>query len=130
LREVGSFALRTGAVFGVAGVVMLWIAGRLFPEDHGAQRTMLLSLLILLGITALFRALSDGEAKLRGDRRFRMLGILAIPVYLTAMYWPLAASFFDLTPLGLLEWGVVLIVAAAAYGMCLVIDALFTPLAA
>ena len=47
---------------------------------------ILLLLLILLGITALWRALRDGEAAtLRGDRRFWWLGVAAVPAYLAAM---------------------------------------------
>jgi cation-transporting ATPase E len=125
LREVGSFALRTGVVFGVAGIAILLLAQALRPEDEEWQRTMLLSLLILLGITALLRALTDAEPQsLRGDRRFRLLGALAIPVYLTAMYWPLAADFFRLTPLGITDWALVVLTALAAYGTCLVSDRL------
>src|SRR5262245_46049023 len=120
LREVGSFALRTGVLFGLAGIGILAIAGRLRPGDETWQRTMLLSVLIVLGITALFRALTDGEPeRTRGDRRFRLLGALAIPVYLIALYWPFAASFFELRPLGMVDWEVVVLVAGVTYGVCL-----------
>jgi len=123
LAEVGSFAVRTGVLFGLAGIAILFIATRLYPEDEALQRTMLLSTLILLGITALFRALTDGEPEnLRGDRRFRLLGILAIPVYAAAMYVPPAAQFFELTPLGLADWATVLAVAGLTYAACLLAD--------
>jgi len=123
LREVGSFALRTGVLFGFAGIAILMIAGHVHPGEEAWQRTMLMSVLILLGITALFRALTDGEpARLRGDERFRLLGALAIPVHLTALYWPRAARFFELTPLGIVDWGLVLLVAGASYVMCLIVD--------
>ena len=134
LREVGSFALRTGVMFGLAGIAILLIAGQSHASDESGQRTMLLSVMILLGISALWRALTDGEpAQLRGDRRFRLLGVLAIPVYVTAMYWPAPywpapqwstpAVFFKLTPLGMVDWGIVLLVVGVTYGMCLVGDA-------
>src|SRR5262249_33569508 len=99
LREVGSFVLRSGLVIGVAGLLLcLWAGwvgrgaegvGRGAPlsalvpltgKDRlplsltGADlhRPLLLSALVLLGITALLRALTDGEEKpLVGDRRFR-----------------------------------------------------------
>ncbi len=120
--EVGHFALRTGILFGLAGIAILLLADRLGYGESG-QRTMLLSVLVLLGITALFRALRDGEPEsLRGDRRFRLLGVLAIPVYLTAMYWSPAADFFELEPLGVVDWGSAILVAGIAYALCLVTD--------
>jgi cation-transporting ATPase E len=123
LREVGSFAIRTGIVFGLAGLAILLIAGWMHADDERMQRSMLLSVLILLGITALFRALTDGEPEnLRGDRRFRLLGVLAIPVYLTAMYWPPAARFFELAGLTARDWGIVVVVVIAAYAACLLTD--------
>src|SRR5207244_1263219 len=83
LREVGWFAVRTGVVFALAGIGLFAVANQLGVEDLKTQRTFLLSLLILLGITTLWRALRDGEADtLRGDRRFRWLGIAAVPAYL------------------------------------------------
>src|SRR5206468_6723105 len=98
------------------------IAGRM-ESDYKYQHTMLLSVLILLGITALLRALRDGdEEALKGDTRFRLLGALAIPVYLLAMYWPLSAWFFELTPLGIGDWGVVFTVAGIAYILTLAAD--------
>jgi cation-transporting ATPase E len=124
LREVGSFALRTGVLFGLAGLTVLLIAARTYSGDEAAQRTMLLSTLILLGITALFRALTDGEpASTRGDRRFRLLGAAAIPVYLIAMYWDLPADFFKLTPLGMADWAAVVAVVGVTYVLCLLVDA-------
>jgi cation-transporting P-type ATPase E len=128
LREVANFALRTGILFGLAGVLILTLAGLAHQQVDSTmreewQRTMLLSLLILLGITALFRALTDGEPQaLRGDRRFQVLGLLAIPVYLTAMYVPSIAQFFVLRPLGIIDWGLVLFVAVGTYLLSLVSD--------
>ena len=68
-------------------------------------------------------ALRDGEPeKLLGDTRFRLLGALAIPVYLLAMYVPIAQDFFELKPLGALDWGLVVLVAGAGYGLSLLSD--------
>ncbi len=131
LHEVGSFSLRTGVLFGLAGIAILSIAVHLHPGDEDWQRSMLLSVLILLGITALLRALTDGEPEnLRGDRRFRLLGALAIPVYVTALYWSPTQDFFKLVPLGIVDWGLVLLVVGVTYGMCLVSDAVFARRAA
>jgi cation-transporting ATPase E len=125
LREVGWFAVRTGVVFALAGLATLMLAGRIHPDDHPSQRTLFLSVLILLGITALFRALRDGEPTLLvGDRRFRLLGALAIPAYLLAMYVPVSYRFFELVPLSLPDWLWVLLIAAVAYGVSLLTDRL------
>src|SRR5262249_32212484 len=59
LREVGWFAVRTGIIFAAAGVAMLFLAKHVWEHpDRQTQRTMLLSVLVLLGITALLRALT------------------------------------------------------------------------
>jgi magnesium-transporting ATPase (P-type) len=119
LREVGGFALRTGAVFAFAGLVLLLLAVRVWPDDQEAQRTLLLSALIFLGGIALLRALRDGEPQSPGgDTRLRLLAILTVPVYLGVMYWPPAADFFRLHALTLPQWGWVLAVVTAAYGLC------------
>jgi cation-transporting ATPase E len=124
LREVGWFAVRTGVVFGVAGVVMLCLAKNLGYRQR-TQLTMLLSVLVLLGITALVRVLTDGGSpRLAGDRRLRWLALTAIPGFLLAMYLPLSASFFELSPLRPLQWLLVLAVTATAYGLTLLTDRL------
>jgi cation-transporting ATPase E len=131
LREVGWFAIRTGVIFALAGLAILVLAARYWPTDvdvapggeETTQRTMLLSVLILLGITALLRALRDGEpAQLKGDNRFRLLAILAVPAYLIAMYWPLSARFFQLDALTIGQWLTVTAVAAGSYGLTLLSD--------
>jgi cation-transporting ATPase E len=120
LREVGWFAIRTGAIFAAAVVVVL-----VSSTDHGekVQRTMLLTVLILLGITALLRVLTDGEEKpLAGDGRFRLLAMLVLPAYLLVLHWPFSARFFELEPLTWGQWGLVVIVTAGGYGLTLVSD--------
>ena len=123
-REVGWFALRTGVVFALAGLAMLGVSLWFWPDiDHSTQRTLLLSTLIFLGLTALFRALRDGEqVPLVGDYKFRLLGIVAIPVYLTAMYWPWSAAFFDLVPLTIGQWLLTVVITGAGYGLSLLSD--------
>jgi cation-transporting P-type ATPase E len=123
LREVGWFALRTGLLFGLAGVTILVLAKHLWDFDERTQRTMLLSTLILLGITALFRALKDGEGQgLRGDNRLRWLAAGALPVYLLAMYWPLSAKFFELAFLNGWQWLYVLATASVTCAATLLSD--------
>jgi cation-transporting ATPase E len=125
LREVGWFAIRTGVVFGLAGVTVLALARHAWDYGEPTQRTLLLSVLILLGITALLRVLSDGEDRpLVGDRRLRWLAAAAVPVYLVALYMPPAADFFRLTPLGWLQWLQVFVVAVPAYALTLLSDRL------
>lgn len=124
LREVGWFALRTGIVFALTGLLLLGLSRWFWPAaDEDLQRTLLLSLLVLLGLSALFRALKDGEEKpLAGDTRFRLLGVLAVPAYLLAMYIPVSARFFDLVGLDWRHWSLVLAVAALGYAASLASD--------
>ncbi len=128
LREVGWFAIRTGVIFAAAAVTVSVLAADDYPtprDGEKAQRTMLLSVLILLGITALLRALTDGEDKpLAGDLRIRLVAMLAVPVYLLAMYWPPSTRFFELEPLTLPQWGVALAVSGGAYLLTLISDRL------
>ncbi len=134
LREVGWFALRTGVILGLSGLgLSLWTASQ-WPSVPGAenplhvriQRTMLISALVLLGVTALWRVLGDGEAEpLPGDRKLRLLALAVLPVYAVALYWPLSADFFELEPLGAKQWGVILAVVGPAYGLCLLADHLW-----
>jgi cation-transporting ATPase E len=120
LREVGWFAIRTGVIFAVAAVVVIRLSA-----DHGekVQRTMLLTVLILLGMTALLRTLTDGEeTPLAGDGRFRLLAALIAPVYLLVMYIPLSAGFFELVPLTIDQWSLALVVSAVCYVFTLLSD--------
>jgi cation-transporting ATPase E len=124
LREVGWFAIRTGVIFALAGLTVLVLAIHVFHyEDVRTQRTLLLSVLIALGITALLRALRDGEeAPLRGDTRFRWLAAVALPLYLASMYLPFSAAFFLLEPLSVKQWLLVAGVAAPALVLTLLSD--------
>jgi cation-transporting ATPase E len=115
LREIGWFTLRTGLIIGGAGLVLMRLSPD-NPEDPvRTQRTLLLSALVLLGLTTLLRVLTDGESRpLRTDRWFRLLAVAVLPVYLAILYWPPSATFFQLTALGWVEWGLVLAVAVPA----------------
>jgi len=123
LREVGSFALRTGLVIGFAGLLLLWLSNRVWPDDVKTQRTLLLSLLVLLGLTTLLRALRDGE--MQGRPLAGAVGwwtAAALPLYLAVMYWRLVGDFFALTPLTLGQWATVLSICCGSYLMLLLSD--------
>jgi hypothetical protein len=125
LREVGWFAVRTGLVIGAAGLLLMLVAARAWHEGEQTQRTLLLSALVLLGLTTLLRALTHGETHaLAGDRLFRWYACAAVPVYLAAMYVPAAAYFFELTPLSVGQWLWVLGFVAPAYFLLLLTDRL------
>ncbi|MBY0457511.1 MAG: cation transporting ATPase C-terminal domain-containing protein, partial [Gemmataceae bacterium] len=115
LVDVGGFALRTGLVFAGAGLTVLALSKHAWGLDEPAQRTMLLTALIGLGVTVLWRVLDGDQQKLTTDRWLRLLSLVVVPIYAGFMYWPFAADFFRLTPLGWLEWGRVLGVGAVAY---------------
>jgi cation-transporting ATPase E len=123
LREVGWFALRTGVVTALGGLAVLIWAVHVWNCDLQTQRTLLLSVLILVGLVTLWRALRDGEPQpLVGDRRFLWLGAAAVPTYLLSMYVPLTAAFFQLTPLGVAEWLLVLVIGIVTAALTLLSD--------
>jgi cation-transporting ATPase E len=125
LREVGGFAVRSGVVFAAAGLTILLLGVHAWGYGEKTQVTQLLSVLILLGITALLRALVDGETQpLVGDTRFRLLAAAALPAYVLAMYWDLSARFFQLAALDWVQWGQVVAVAVPACGLSLLSDRL------
>jgi len=118
LRDVGSFALATGAVMGLAGLTLLLISAWGHGDDVATQRTLLLSLLVTLGLVNLLRVLHDGEARASAsDARLRWLAAAAAPIYALAMYLPLAARFFELTPLSASQWALVAAVAIPAVAL-------------
>jgi cation-transporting ATPase E len=105
LWDVGSFALRTGIVIGLAGLLLLWLSSHVWHDDEPTQRTLLLSLLVLLGMTTLMRARRDDEGIKRtfgGTIGWWCGGALLL--YLVVMYWRLVGGFFNLTPLALAQW--------------------------
>jgi cation-transporting ATPase E len=123
LREVGWFAIRTGVVFALAGLTILLLSVQVWHDPVRTQRTLLLSVLVLLGITALLRALKDGESEpLVGDAKFRWVALAALPLYLVALSWPPSYNFFQLEPLTLLQWVQVLAVAVPAACLSLLSD--------
>ncbi len=112
LREVGSFALRTGLAIGLAGLLLLWLSNRVEHHDVETQRTLLLSLLVLLGLNTLLRALSDGD--LRGRYLVGWWAAAVLLLYPAVMYWRLIGDFFALTPLSLGQWAIVLAIASGS----------------
>jgi cation-transporting ATPase E len=125
LREVGWFALRTGVVFALAGLTILLLSVQVWHDDERTQRTLLLSVLVCLGITALLRALTDGESEpLVGDAKFRWVALAALPLYLIALYLPPSTEFFRLHPLDVGQWVKVLAVVVPAAGLSLLSDQL------
>jgi cation-transporting ATPase E len=126
LRDVGWFALRTGLIIGLAGLLLLHLPSHVWNDDEPTRRTLLLSLLVLLGLTTLHRALADGASRSpAGDRRFHGLTAISLLVYLSVMYWHWVGGFFALAPLTLAQWGWMLPIVSGAYlmlrlsdGMC------------
>jgi cation-transporting P-type ATPase E len=130
LRVIWWFTLRTGLIIGAAGLVLMLVSARTHGDLEALQReqlqrTMLLSALVMLGLTTLLRVLTDGEDKpLRGDRRLRWYAALGGATYLLALYLGPVAYYFDLAPLSLTQWGEVLAVAVPAYLVLLASDRL------
>jgi cation-transporting ATPase E len=116
LREVGWFVIPTGLAIGIAALAVFLISAKLHGDDEYKQRTLVLSTLMVLGIANLFRVVSHGEsAGSSNGWPVRLLAVLAIPVYLAAMYVPIFGDFFELTPLRFAEWGLVLMAAGLAF---------------
>jgi cation-transporting ATPase E len=117
LWSIGAFALSTGLVIGLAGLAVCLLA------DAEHRQTMLLSTLVLLGLASLPRVLTaEGEELTPTDRGFLLWLPAALVLYAGAMYWPPAAYFFELVPLDLPRWGIVLAAAGAALVVCVVMD--------
>jgi cation-transporting ATPase E len=126
VREVGSFALRTGVVIGAAGMALHAYSARVRDDDADTQRTLLLTALVLLGLTSVLRVLSDGEPKrLTGDRKFYWLALAAVLLYLIALYTPPVGDFFYLVPLSFDQWELILNFVLPAIILILGSDILF-----
>jgi cation-transporting ATPase E len=123
LREIGLFAVVTGTITGVAGLILVLVSawGRGDPVE--TQRTLLLALLVLLGLGNLWRVLGHGERRApAGDRLLRLWPPVALALFALALYLRPAADFFQLTPLTGADWGLVLAVAAPALAACVLTD--------
>jgi cation-transporting ATPase E len=109
LKSIGLFALTTGLVVGLAALGVYLFSAFVLGDPVITRRTMLLSALVLMGLGTLPRVLTaEGEELTFTDRRFLLWLPAALALYAAVMYWPLAADFFQLTPLDATRWGVVL----------------------
>jgi cation-transporting ATPase E len=117
LRDTCGFALRTGLVLGIAGLLLLWLSNWVWHDDERLQRTQLLSLLVLLGLTTLLRVSL-------GDRRFLALAAASLLLYLAVLYCPPIGGFFALTPLTLVQWGRLLTLTCGACLLLVLSDTL------
>jgi cation-transporting ATPase E len=116
LADVGGFAFRTGFIFAAAAITVSALGKHVWDVDESTQRTMQLTLLVLLGMTVVWRVLAErDEGAPVTDRYLNLLSLVIVPVYLVAMYWPLAADFFRLTRLGAVEWLKVLAVVVPTF---------------
>jgi hypothetical protein len=91
--------LRTGTLIGGAVLLVLWLSVHSRGESLETQRTLLLSALILLGMTSTIRAMIGDSRSSGADVKFYLLAPLCVSLYLGVMYWPPASDFFRLTPL-------------------------------
>lgn len=118
LNEVGWFALRTGALFAIAGLIILWLSVHPWKENLETQRTLLLSALIWLGLTGMIRASTDGESRPRvAKATYYLLALVCVSLYLGIMHWPPSADFFQLTVLSLWQWMRAIGVVIVAYAI-------------
>jgi cation-transporting ATPase E len=126
LGDIGSFAIRTGLAVGFAGLGLYWQASRRYEDDTQVPRTMLLTLLVLLGLLTLLRVLRDGSSTWGGqpgDRALRLFAAGAGVVYLCVLYIRPTAFFFDLAPLSVDQWGLVVAWGLTGQGVALAGDA-------
>ncbi len=114
LSEVGWYALASGLPTGLAALGVWVHAARALGEDVPTQRTLVLTVLVLLGLANVWRLVppaSPGRESL--DQWIRAWLGLAAVLYVAALYLPASAWFFDLVPLSLGQWGRVLVAAVA-----------------
>src|SRR5262249_51567543 len=113
LASVGWFALSTGALMGIAALAVFVHSAVGLGDPERMQRTMLLAPLVLLGLGNLPRVLKgDGEPMSVDDWRFLLWIPAAAVLFLFTMYWPPAADFFMLDPLGPMRWTIVMAASA------------------
>jgi cation-transporting ATPase E len=125
LHEVGWFALRTGIVIGAACLALQWHSARVLDESAEVQRTLVLSGLVLLGVTSLLRAVREVEAKsLRGIWPFYVLSAAAVTTFLATIYLRQLSNFFELVPLDATHWLRVLCAVIPAAALLIASDAL------
>jgi cation-transporting ATPase E len=122
--EVGGFALRTGLVTGLVGMALLLVSVHVWHDELRMQRTMLLSVVVLLGWVTLWRALRDGREGPGGDHLPRWLPVAGLLVYVAIMYVPPSADFFLLEPLDLRRWLWVVAGTAAGWAAMTLVDRL------
>jgi magnesium-transporting ATPase (P-type) len=123
LRDLAQFCLPTGGILALAGLALLLLSAWYFQDSVSAQRTELLAALVLLSLGNLPRVLTgEGEKLSPLDRVFLLWIPVAFLLLLGVLYWPLAADFFELAPLSLTQWGLVLAVSGPALLLCLALD--------
>ena len=123
VRSVGWFALTTGLVTGLTGLAVFVLSAEVFDDPVRTQRTMLLATLVVLGLGNLPRVLTaEGESLSLTDRRFLWWLPASLGLFVAVMYWPFSADFFQLTPLGLTRWAVVIGAGVAGLLACFASD--------
>lgn len=122
VRDVGWFALLTGLIVGAAALTVMLAAARHWHDEEGIQRTMVLTTLVLLGWLTLWRSLDHERSDSTVDRLLRWLPAVGLPLYLVTLYVAPVAYFFELEPLDLPRWGVILAAVAAAAALLAVCD--------
>jgi cation-transporting ATPase E len=123
VRAVGAFALRTGLVTGLAALGLMLLSARAWGDEERMQRTLVLTVLVLLGWVTLWRALADGDTD-GGSHLLGWLPLAGLPVYLAALYVPAAAAFFRLEPLDVVRWAWAVGTAAVGAGLMALNDRL------
>jgi len=126
LSDVTFFSLRTGLVFALTGLTLLVLGKHVWGYDEMTQRTMLLSTIILSGMTVLWGIFGGESTPLKTDVILRRVSLVIMPVLAIAMYWPLAADFFQLTPLNLAQWIKVFVGVGLIFGLNQLLDKIFS----
>jgi cation-transporting ATPase E len=111
LYEIVFFAVTTGVIIGLAGCVLLLLSACWRHDPTSMQRTLLLALLVFLVPQTLIRAFRYA-VRLNSLHTLLLLGVtlLALPLYITAVYLKPTADFFRLEPLKWADWTLVIAV--------------------